>query len=353
LQKPSEPIRSVGAKTTTTRPRSGQPVTNKPNISSTKTTAINNMKTRIPIVTQQSTHVTDLDKVMAEQQTKLPDKGTIISSSLFSKDSIKIIRPVRSQELKIFSCHLIPEIIIQTNESLSTLTPSSFESIKNNSSNISGIIRDFSEDSLNEHYHIKKLLKQDSISTTHYDNLQDHSCNKQDDMKMINNEGYFLSIDDNLNRPYTPLSSSLIKPKSIPSLVHRLIFPGRLGRMIFYRRILSDSDIYQKICSKDSEILHNVYHLDTIRDYSMEFYMLTTYASDSQLRAWIDSDDDDIRYHLNENRFQSSDGELNKNPVKKMNSSDSLTQEEEELDWYSELEFVDLTKVKTENRIKI
>jgi hypothetical protein len=320
LPKSSEPIRSIGATTT------HQPITNKPRISPTK----NTNKTRIPIVTKQSTRVPDLDVLMAESdKPKIISPSSLIKPSLFSKDSFQIVRPVRSQELKLFSCHLIPEKSYQTNESLSTLTPSSYESINDNqliekqTSNILDVIRDFSEDSLNEHYHIKKLLK-----------LQDHSSNdnikilsnQQENIEMINKEGYFLS---------NPSSSSLI---------HRLVFPTRLGRMIFTRRILSDSDIYQKICSKDSEIVHNVYHLDTTRDYSMEFYMLTTYASDSQLRAWIDSDDDEVIGHFNENRFLSSDGKINENSKKKINSSDNLIQDEE-LDWYSELDYFNLTNV--------
>jgi hypothetical protein len=126
---------------------------------------------------------------MAEQQkqiaSKVSDKPKIIppsplvnniQRSLFSKDSVKLVRPVRSQELKLFSCHLPPqtltslpdEISFQTNESLSTLTPPSLESITDNKpnddsnspSNLTSITRDFSEDSLNEHHHIQKLLQQ-------------------------------------------------------------------------------------------------------------------------------------------------------------------------------------------------
>ena len=212
---------------------------------------------------------------------------------------MKHIRPVRSRELKLFSCHLTPEVSVPKNESSSTLTPSPYHSIHDHQENISGVLRDFSEDSLNEHHHIQNLLQQYSTATT--------------------------------------------KPKPSTTVVHRLVFPERLGRLIFHRRILSDSDMYQKICSKDQEILHNVYHLDTVRDYSMEFYMLTTYASDSQLRAWLDGDDDDdvddqIEGQYNEKRFLSSDEEMTK---KKINSSDSLIPEEE-LDWCSDLELLNL-----------
>jgi hypothetical protein len=137
---------------------------------------------------------------MAEKHTnskKSPNhvelKSTIISSpppplvnnirrSLFSTDSVKVVRPVRSQELKLFSCHLttdttpaLPTTTTVSNEihptnageTLSTLTPISSEqkTDKNDdfSSNNSAILHDLSEDSLNEHYHIKQLLKSSKL----------------------------------------------------------------------------------------------------------------------------------------------------------------------------------------------
>jgi hypothetical protein len=311
------------------------------------------------MVPLQSARVTDLDTAMAEQEnkntSKLFVKPALISPTLFSTNTVKLVRPVRSQELKVFSSHLTPKISLATSESFSTLTPSSFESITeekkttdylNSSSNMPGGIRDFSADSLNEHSHLRKLLQQNPVNATTDNNVQ---ISSHEQVHVIN--GYFLSTDENSNPPYAP-PSSLIKPRSTPSLTHRLVFPARFGHLIFTRRNLSDSDIYQKICSKDNEICHNVYHLDTIRDYSMEFYMLTTYASDSQLRAWIDGDDDDeaIIGHFNENRFLSSDEDTDKTSMKKRNSSDSFPPNEE-LDWYSEVELFNLTKVKAEEKM--
>jgi hypothetical protein len=191
---------------------------------------------------------------------------------------------------------------------------------------------------------------------------------------MTSDGRYFFLIDDNLSNEESESSktssssssrslSPLIKP-SIPlkerkSFIHRLVFPERLGRIIFYRRILSESDIYQKLCSKDNEINHNVYHLDTIRDYSMEFYMLTTYGSDSQLRAWFDYNYDDMgnnTCYFDDNRCQSFDDDddddgLDSNRMKRISSSDSIIRDEdfkrlkayEELDWYSELESFNLS----------
>jgi len=194
---------------------------------------------------------------------------------------------------------------------------------------------------------------------------------RQEDIQMASDGRYFLLIDDNLSSEGSELSkttslslsrsiSPIIKTPIISTerklLVHRLVFPPRLGRVVFYRRILSDSDIYQKLCSKDNEIKHNVYHLDTIRDYAMEFYMLTTYGSDSQLRAWCDSNYDDMgnnTCYFDDNRFQSfdDDDDEDENRLKRISSSDSIIRDEdlkhlhvdEELDWYSELESFNLS----------
>ena len=78
----------------------------------------------------------------------------------------------------------------------------------------------------------------------------------------------------------------------------------------------------------------------------MEFYMLTTYASDSQLRAWIDSNNDEIENNicqLDENRFLQSDDDGINDHMEKINSGDSLIRYEQELDWYSELEVLNLS----------
>ena len=201
---------------------------------------------------------------------------------------------------------------------------------------------------------------------------------------MASDGRYFLLIDDNLSSEESELNQSEPSPISPPvppltkptserkMLLHHLVFPTRLGRIVFYRRILSESDIYQKLCSKDNEIQHNVYHLDTIRDYAMEFYMLATYGSDSQLRAWFDSnhgsDLGNNTSYFDDTRFQSlddddddddDDGKRKEgNALKRISSSSSSSTSsdsiildddfkrlhvDEELDWYSELESFNLS----------
>ncbi|CAM4802983.1 unnamed protein product [Rotaria magnacalcarata] len=375
---PVKPGESVRNTTTTTIPN--RSITN-----TTKTTT--NIYNKIPVTTvaKQRARVSDLDALMAEQRkstSKLVNKSPVvlpssitnnIQKSLFSKDTVKRVQPVRSHELKLFSCHLTPEISSQNDESVLTLTPCSLESIKDNqlvetknqyanpSSTIAVVMkRDFSEDSLNERDHIQKFLQQKASNNTRNHSLVDSSQTSSDTIYLDdsiqnenNREGYFLSANDNSNSEQADSSIDLssINSKSFASLsskplVHRLIFPARLGRVVFFRRILSDTDIYQKNCSKDNEIYHNVYHLDSVRDFSMEFYMLATYTSDSQLRAWVDEDDDEVVNnvcHLDEDRFQRNEQDSSDNQTRTSQSRDSLNRDDEELDWYSELEIPNLT----------
>jgi len=222
VSKSPEQLRSITG--TVTRPRPAHTIVNKSKMGTVNTAT--NIKTRTPINVQSTSstpRVSDLDVLMAEKHVNnnkiLPNvelKSTIITPSpivnnirrsLFSTDSVKVVRPVRSQELKIFSCHLttetsqapsvVPkasdEISSQSNidETLSTLTPiSSVQETNNNesldnqiieknddsSSNTSAVLRDLSEDSLNslnEHYHIRQLLKSSKYFYLNYKSLQD------------------------------------------------------------------------------------------------------------------------------------------------------------------------------------
>ncbi|CAF3310929.1 unnamed protein product [Rotaria socialis] len=469
VSKSPEKLRSVTGIVTRLRPAHTIVNKSKPDNSNTPT---NHLKSRTPntVRTVSSSvatpRVSDLDALMAEKyinNNKTPPsvqlKSTIlfptpivnnIRRSLFSTDSVKVVRPVRSQELKLFSCHLTPdtsthaaasdEISYESNidEKVSILTSTppleqiadhktfdnqSIAKIDEPSSIATAftITHDLSEDSLNEHYHIKKLLNGNSLgATVNNDSVHNSSSNeeilasssvtswsrirsscesnvshiaplksetstspalyngpiRQEDIHMVDDGRYFLLIDDNLSsegselnktgssslsRSLSPLMNTTMPLKQEKSAIHRLVFPPRLGRILFYRRVLSDSDIYQKLCSKDNEINHNVYHLDTIRDYSMEFYMLTTYGSDSQLRAWLDTNYDDIgnnACYFDNNRFASLDDDDDdddesddSSKMKIASSSESIMrdddlnrlQADEELDWYSELESFNLS----------
>jgi len=209
VSKSPEPLRSVTLSVTRSRP--AHTVVNK----SKNIPSITHSKIRSPLTNSTTPRVSDLDALMAEKQidntqtqissppnneiksTLIPPVPIVnnIRRSLFSPDTVKVVRPVRSQELKLFSCHLtneqtspsiklIDEISSSVNidETLSTLTPKSIndqtsssqtndkqDDSPSSSSNTSAILRDLSEDSLNslnEHYHIRQLLKNSTSKRT-------------------------------------------------------------------------------------------------------------------------------------------------------------------------------------------
>ncbi|CAF1666551.1 unnamed protein product, partial [Adineta ricciae] len=81
-----------------------------------------------------------------------------------------------------------------------------------------------------------------------------------------------------------PLSTSkteIVKPEK------RLMFPGLFNRLIFLRRVLSDSDLQQKLCCiADDEVQFHVYHSNIIQEHSIELNLMNTYGSDSELHVW-------------------------------------------------------------------
>jgi hypothetical protein len=106
-----------------------------------------------------------------------------IRRSLFSTDAVKHVRPVRSQELKIFSCHLTsdttsskPSSVVDINEAKLDMYISPVANSKQQVDRINessddllshtpALIHELSEDSLNEHHHIKQLLASSTYSS--------------------------------------------------------------------------------------------------------------------------------------------------------------------------------------------
>ena len=65
-----------------------------------------------------------------------------------------------------------------------------------------------------------------------------------------------------------PNSSHPIQPLIRPFKAEkRLLFPGLLNRLIYLRRVLSDSDLRQKVCCiGENEMQYHVYHSNTIHE---------------------------------------------------------------------------------------
>ncbi|UJR26038.1 hypothetical protein I4U23_007384 [Adineta vaga] len=96
-------------------------------------------------------------------------------------------------------------------------------------------------------------------------------------------EDNFLDQDhqSSSSQPQIPNPNESIKPQK------RLMFPGLFNRLIFLRRVLSDSDLQQKLCClTDNEIQYHVYHSNTIHEHSIELNLTNTYGSESELHVW-------------------------------------------------------------------
>ena len=85
-----------------------------------------------------------------------------------------------------------------------------------------------------------------------------------------------------------PNSSHPIQPLIRPFKAEkRLLFPGLLNRLIYLRRVLSDSDLRQKVCCiGENEMQYHVYHSNTIHEHSLELNLSNTYGSESELHVW-------------------------------------------------------------------
>ena len=112
---------------------------------------------------------------------------------------------------------------------------------------------------LNQMFHISEYVEDDFI-------VQDDHCSEQ----QLSN---FHSTRMKILRTSRPRK--------------RLMFPGIINHLIYLRRVLSDSDLRQKVCGiGENEVESQVYHSNTIHEHSVELNLMNTYGSDSELHVW-------------------------------------------------------------------
>jgi hypothetical protein len=100
-------------------------------------------------------------------------------------------------------------------------------------------------------------------------------------------EDNFIGQDENANEHLSSFNSTIVNKIRNLKPEKRLMFPGLLNRLIFLRRVLSDSDLQQKVCCiGENEIQFHVYHSNTINEHSIELNLMNTYGSDSELHVW-------------------------------------------------------------------
>jgi hypothetical protein len=115
--------------------------------------------------------------------------------------------------------------------------------------------------------------------------------------------------DDDLSSFETTIinRTNLLKPQK------RLLFPGLLNRLVFFRRILSESDLQRKkFYINENENQSNVYHSNIINEHSVEVNLINTYGSDTELHVWS-HDCAEQRRFLNERQQQQSSNQIKQN----------------------------------------
>ncbi len=123
--------------------------------------------------------------------------------------------------------------------------------------------------------------------------IEDHFIDQDDKSSSISENSS--SFETTIGNKYISL-----KPQK------RLLFPGLLNRLIFFRRILSDSDLQRKeFFINQNENQSYVYHSNIINEHSVEVNLINTYGSDSELHVWS-HDCAEQRRFLNERQQQLS-----------------------------------------------
>ncbi|CAF2595835.1 unnamed protein product [Rotaria sp. Silwood2] len=100
-------------------------------------------------------------------------------------------------------------------------------------------------------------------------------------------EDHFIDENDSSSENSSSYETTITNRNLSVKPQKRLLFPGLLNRLIFFRRILSDSDLQQKkFFLNENENQFHVYHSNIINEHSVEINLMNTYGSDSELHVW-------------------------------------------------------------------
>ncbi|UJR22897.1 hypothetical protein I4U23_025925 [Adineta vaga] len=100
-------------------------------------------------------------------------------------------------------------------------------------------------------------------------------------------EDHFIDHDDSASDGSSSLETTILDQSISTKPQKRLLFPGALNHLIFFRRISSDSDLQRKTFAlHESENSSHVYHANTINEHSVEVHLINTYGSDTELQVW-------------------------------------------------------------------
>jgi len=144
-------------------------------------------------------------------------------------------------------------------------------------------------------------------------------------------EDHFIDQDDNTSEEPSSFETTILDTSVSLKPQKRLLFPGVLNRLIFIRRILSDSDVRRKeFYMNENGNQSHVYHSNVINEHSVEVHLVNTYGSDTELHVWS-HDCAEQRRFLNERQQQQqqhhSENQIEENKLNHDNNDQQLAAE--------------------------
>lgn len=191
--------------------------------------------------------------------------------------------------IPLASTHLSasPVAEVEKDISLDSLDGADTTSLRKASTGMASVSSSSSSRTFSRSETFEKVLGQHAVPNI-TDDLADSTDSTCSDLNQLCNmsdyiEDHFLDQDHQPSEPTLLLktSSRPLKPQK------RLLVPGLLNRLIYLRRVLSDSDLRQKVCCiGENEMQFHVYHANTIHEHSIELNLANTYGSESELHVW-------------------------------------------------------------------
>ncbi len=127
-------------------------------------------------------------------------------------------------------------------------------------------------------------------------------------------EDHFIDQDDDTSENSSSFETTITNKNLSFKPQKRLLFPGLLNRLIFFRRVLSDSDLQRReFYINENENSSYVYHSNIINEHSVEVNLINTYGSDTELYVWSHDCAEQRRFLNERQQRQSEENSSNSN----------------------------------------
>lgn len=223
---------------------------------------------------------------LEEFSRELSDGSTIHCPFVRNRCSNGIIIPLASTTLTSVPLPTLPDKDLSMDSLDGADSPQPHEQTLSPSSSSSSSSSAFSPSETFEKLLIRTSLPNDIDDLA---DSTDSTCSDLNQMFHISEyvEDNFIGQDEDCSEHLSTFHSTRMKTIRTTQPRKRLMFPGLINHLIYLRRVLSDSDLRQKVCCiGENEIESQVYHSNIIHEHSVEVNLMNTYGSDSELHVW-------------------------------------------------------------------